>query len=100
LTLTVSGDKREQVEVLHAHLFAEMTDSELETLAERGLWPERYAAMQLPGPAGATTSAAPVARTSSRKFRNAFGRVKASGRRRWRTSGSWCRPRRRHSGLP
>jgi hypothetical protein len=63
LTLTVSGDKREQVEVLHAHLFQEMTESELETLAEDGVWPERYAAMQLPGPAGSTTSVAPAAAT-------------------------------------
>jgi hypothetical protein len=63
LTLTVSGDKREQMQVLHAHLFESMTEGELEDLAERGIWPERYAAMQLPGPEGATVSALPPAAT-------------------------------------
>jgi hypothetical protein len=82
LTLTVSGDKHEQVEVLHAHLFAEMTDGELETLAERGLWPERYAAMQLPGPAGSTTPMAPAAATVRDPPRAAGPRPGPGGRRR------------------
>ena len=58
LTLTVSGDKMEQTATLHVHLLESMTDGELEDLAERGIWPERYAQMQLPGPAASTTSAA------------------------------------------
>jgi hypothetical protein len=63
LTLTVSGDKREQVAALHVHLLESMTDGELEDLAERGIWPDRYAQMQLPGPDASTTSAASVAAT-------------------------------------
>jgi hypothetical protein len=42
LTLTVSGDKVERKQILHAHLFEQMSDEELEALATRAEWPERF----------------------------------------------------------
>jgi hypothetical protein len=39
--LTVSGDKVERKAVLHAHLFEQCSEQELETLAVTGEWPER-----------------------------------------------------------
>jgi hypothetical protein len=42
LTLTVSGDKVERKQVLHAHLFEQMSDEELERLATVAEWPERF----------------------------------------------------------
>jgi len=42
LLLTVSGDKVERKAVLHAHLFEQMSDQELETLATSAEWPERF----------------------------------------------------------
>jgi len=52
LLLTVSGDKVERKQVLHAHLFAQMSEAELEALAVRGEVPERLrgAAGLLVGP--------------------------------------------------
>ena len=41
LLLTISGDKVERKAVIHAHLFDQMTDVELEVLAASGAWPER-----------------------------------------------------------
>jgi hypothetical protein len=54
LTLTVSGDKVERKQILHAHLFEQMSDEELEVLATRAEWPERFrgVAGYLPGPVG------------------------------------------------
>jgi hypothetical protein len=51
LTLTVSGDKVERKAVLHAHLFEQMSDDELERLAANAEWPERFAGVAgyLPG---------------------------------------------------
>ena len=51
LLLTVSGDKVERKAVLHAHLFEQMSDDELERLATGGEWPERFrgVAGYLPG---------------------------------------------------
>jgi hypothetical protein len=51
LTLTVSGDKVERKAVLHAHLFEQMSDEELERLAANAEWPERFAGVAgyLPG---------------------------------------------------
>jgi len=51
LLLTVSGDKVERKAVLHAHLFEQMSDDELERLAGAGEWPERFrgVAGYLPG---------------------------------------------------
>lgn len=51
LTLTVSGDKVERKAVLHAHIFAQMSEEELESLAVSGEWPERFrgVAGYLPG---------------------------------------------------
>jgi hypothetical protein len=47
LALEVAGHRiqRHQHEHLHAHLFAQMTDAELERLAEKAEWPERIKAM-------------------------------------------------------
>jgi hypothetical protein len=42
LTLTVSGDKVERKALLHLHVLEEMSEAELEALAGRGEWPERY----------------------------------------------------------
>jgi hypothetical protein len=42
LTLTVSGDKIERKAVAHFHMLEEMSEAELEALAGRGEWPERY----------------------------------------------------------
>lgn len=42
LVLTVAGEKVERHAHLHTHLVREMTDGELQVLAERGEWPERY----------------------------------------------------------
>jgi hypothetical protein len=42
LTLTVSGDKVERKALLHLHVLEEMSEAELEDLAARGTWPERY----------------------------------------------------------
>jgi len=52
LLLTVSGDKVERKQILHAHLFEQMSDEELEALAVRGEVPERLkgAAGLLVGP--------------------------------------------------
>jgi hypothetical protein len=52
LTLTVSGDKVERKAMLHLHVLEEFSETELETLAERGEWPERYhgVAGLVPGP--------------------------------------------------
>jgi len=52
LLLTVSGDKVERKQILHAHLFEQMSDAELEALAVRGEVPERLkgAAGLLVGP--------------------------------------------------
>jgi len=52
LLLTVSGDKVERKQILHAHLFEQMSDAELEALAVRGEVPERLkgAAGLLGGP--------------------------------------------------
>jgi len=52
LTLTVSGDKVERKQILHAHLFEQMSDEELERLATTAEWPERFrgVAGYLPGP--------------------------------------------------
>ena len=52
LLLTVSGDKVERKAVIHAHLFEQMSDAELEALAVRGEVPERLkgAAGLLVGP--------------------------------------------------
>ena len=54
LLLTVSGDKVERKQILHAHLFEQMSDAELEALAVRGEVPERLkgAAGLLAGPTG------------------------------------------------
>jgi hypothetical protein len=79
LTLTVSGDKREQTAALHVHLFESMTDDELEALAERGIWPDRYAQMQLPGPGTSTTSAPPVTATVDGSPATARGRPRLAG---------------------
>jgi len=52
LLLTVSGDKVERKQILHAHLFEQMSEPELEALATTGEWPERFkgVAGYLPGP--------------------------------------------------
>ena len=52
LLLTVSGDKVERKQILHAHLFEQMSEPELEVLATTGEWPERFkgVAGYLPGP--------------------------------------------------
>jgi hypothetical protein len=42
LTLTVSGHKVERTAHLHLHVLEEMSEAELEALAGRGEWPERY----------------------------------------------------------
>jgi len=54
LLLTVSGDKVERKQILHAHLFEQMSEPELEVLATTGEWPERFrgVAGYLPGPSG------------------------------------------------
>jgi hypothetical protein len=54
LTLTVSGDKVERKAVAHLHILEEMSERELEALAETGAWPERYrgVAALLPEPGG------------------------------------------------
>jgi hypothetical protein len=51
LLLTVSGDKVERKAVMHAVIFEQMTDSELEALAAKAEWPERFkgVAGYLPG---------------------------------------------------
>ena len=51
LLLTVSGDKVERKAVLHAVIFEQMTDVELENLAAKAEWPERFkgVAGYLPG---------------------------------------------------
>jgi hypothetical protein len=51
LLLTVSGDKVERKAVMHAVMFEQMTDVELENLAARAQWPERFkgVAGYLPG---------------------------------------------------
>src|SRR5262245_32792728 len=51
LLLTVSGDKVERKAILHAHLFEQMSDAELERLAKEAEWPERFkgVAGYLPG---------------------------------------------------
>jgi hypothetical protein len=51
LLLTVSGDKVERKAILHAHLFEQMSDAELEALAAKAEWPERFkgVAGYLPG---------------------------------------------------
>jgi hypothetical protein len=82
LTLTVSGDKREQTAALHVHLFESMTDSELERLATHFEWPERFAQMQLPGSAASTTSAAPEAATVDGAQATPGGRPRLAARRR------------------
>jgi hypothetical protein len=52
LTLTVSGDKVERKALLHLHVLEEMSEAELEALAGRGEWPERYRGVAglVPGP--------------------------------------------------
>jgi hypothetical protein len=82
LTLTVSGDKREQVAALHVHIFNQMTDDELERLATDFEWPERFAQMQLPGPGASTTSAPPVAATVHGAPATPGGRPRLAGGRR------------------
>src|SRR5215469_5331908 len=54
LPLTVSGDKVERKAIVHAHLFEQMSEPELEVLATTGAWPERFkgVAGYLPGPTG------------------------------------------------
>ena len=54
LLLTVSGDKVERKAILHAHLFEQMSDQELERLAKDAEWPERFkgVAGYLPGGEG------------------------------------------------
>jgi hypothetical protein len=47
LTLTVSGDKVERKALLHLHVLEEMSEAELEDLAARGAWPERYRGVAL-----------------------------------------------------
>ncbi len=42
LVLTVSGDKVERKANMHFHVLQELSEAELEVLAERGEWPERY----------------------------------------------------------
>jgi len=51
LTLTVSGDKMERKAVAHFHIFEQMSDAELESLAVTGVFPERFrnVAGYLPG---------------------------------------------------
>jgi hypothetical protein len=52
LTLTVSGHKVERTAHLHLHVLEEMSEAELEALAGRGEWPERYRGIGLlSGPA-------------------------------------------------
>jgi len=53
LVLTVSGDKVERSHATVVHVLEELSDSELERLADTGAWPERYhgVAGLLPGPA-------------------------------------------------
>jgi hypothetical protein len=82
LTLTLSGDKREQVAALHVHLLESMTDGELEDLAERGIWPDRYAQMQLPGPGASTTGTTPVAASVGSTHGPPGGRPRLAGSRR------------------
>ena len=52
LVLTVSGDKVERSQATIVHVLEELSDSELERLADLGEWPERYhgVAGLLPGP--------------------------------------------------
>jgi len=54
LTLTVSGDKMERKAVAHFHIFEQMSDEELESLAMTGAFPERFrnVAGYLPGASG------------------------------------------------
>ena len=54
LTLTVSGDKMERKAVAHFHIFEQMSDAELESLAVSGVFPERFrnVAGYLPGSGG------------------------------------------------
>jgi hypothetical protein len=54
LTLTVSGDKMERKAVAHFHIFEQMSDDELESLAVSGEYPERFrnVAGYLPGSGG------------------------------------------------
>jgi hypothetical protein len=54
LTLTVSGHKVERTAHVHLHVLEEFSEAELETLAERGEWPERYQSVAglVPGPTG------------------------------------------------
>ena len=42
LTLTVSGHKVERTAHMHLHILEELSEAELETLAARGEWPERW----------------------------------------------------------
>jgi hypothetical protein len=42
LVLTVSGDKVERKAQVHLHVLEELSEAELEELAARGAWPERY----------------------------------------------------------
>jgi hypothetical protein len=42
LVLTVSGDKIERKANVHFHVLEELSETELEGLAERGEWPARY----------------------------------------------------------
>jgi hypothetical protein len=42
LVLTVSGDKVERKAQVHLHVLEEFSEAELEELAARGAWPERY----------------------------------------------------------
>jgi hypothetical protein len=52
LVLTVSGDKVERAQTTVVHVLEELSEPELEALAERGEWPERYRGVAglLPGP--------------------------------------------------
>jgi hypothetical protein len=52
LTLTVSGHKVERTAHVHLHVLEEMSEAELERLAEVGEWPERYRSVAglVPGP--------------------------------------------------
>lgn len=54
LTLTVSGDKMERKATVTFHIFEQMSDAELESLAVTGVFPERFrnVAGYLPGGGG------------------------------------------------
>lgn len=54
LVLTVSGDKVERSQATVVHVLEELSEPELERLAETGEWPERYRGVAglLPAPSG------------------------------------------------